>query len=666
MKDAFFPRWFTTDDFAGLEKISYLCKERDRRENASVLSNYHVLARAGFHYSGSGRVFVRVTADDYYILYINGIHVSRGPAPSHHTHRYYDEIEVTRYLHTGNNIFAAHLYYQGLVNRVWESGDNRFGIGTEIENIDSGEVTQPFWKYKKTEAFYGRVVGYGTDFSENFDSRLWESGWNTDEYDDSDWKNMVEEDHDYSFIRNPARPVGVYYMKPENIRYSRGTYFIDVGREVVGSLRITANGKSGQNVFIRFAEELNEDGTVRYDLRANCRYEEKWTLSDGENIFENYTYKGFRYAEIKSSDAEIMSVDVMCRHYPFDDGCVEIDTSDEKLNMVFALCRDTIKYATQESFIDCPTREKGQYLGDAFIAAHSHVLLTGNTDMLEKAAYDFAVTADICNGLMAVSSCSFMQEIADYSLIFGEMVLLAYEMNGKKEFLCKYYDYVKGVVLHFRKYERQDGMLSFVDDKWNLVDWPENMRDGYDFELLNPIRSHDVHNVINAYYVGALKTLVRIEKILGKNVSFDTEPYEKAYVKAFMRENGLFADSEKSGHFSLHSNVFALYFGLVPDKFERAVADYIIQRGMCCGVYVSYFLLKALSRAGRTMEVYNLLVNEGEHGWLNMIREGATTCFEAWGKGQKHNTSLCHPWATAPIPVIIEDLHIPVKRKNII
>ena len=87
---------------------------------------------------------------------------------------------------------------------------------------------------------------------------------------------------------------------------------------------------------------------------------------------------------------------------------------------------------------------------------------------------------------------------------------------------------------------------------------------------------------------------------------------------------------------------------------------------MCCGVYVSYFLLKALSRAGRTMEVYNLLVNEGEHGWLNMIREGATTCFEAWGKGQKHNTSLCHPWATAPIPVIIEDLHIPVKRKNII
>jgi alpha-L-rhamnosidase len=39
-----------------------------------------------------------------------------------------------------------------------------------------------------------------------------------------------------------------------------------------------------------------------------------------------------------------------------------------------------------------------------------------------------------------------------------------------------------------------------------------------------------------------------------------------------------------------------------------------------------------------------------------MLREGATTCFEAWGKDQKWNTSLCHPWASSPIPVIIEDI----------
>ena len=39
-----------------------------------------------------------------------------------------------------------------------------------------------------------------------------------------------------------------------------------------------------------------------------------------------------------------------------------------------------------------------------------------------------------------------------------------------------------------------------------------------------------------------------------------------------------------------------------------------------------------------------------------MLSEGATTLFEAWGKEQKWNTSLCHPWACAPLPVLVEDL----------
>lgn len=39
-----------------------------------------------------------------------------------------------------------------------------------------------------------------------------------------------------------------------------------------------------------------------------------------------------------------------------------------------------------------------------------------------------------------------------------------------------------------------------------------------------------------------------------------------------------------------------------------------------------------------------------------MLDEGATTLFEAWGKEQKWNTSLCHPWASAPVSVLIEDI----------
>ena len=44
--------------------------------------------------------------------------------------------------------------------------------------------------------------------------------------------------------------------------------------------------------------------------------------------------------------------------------------------------------------------------------------------------------------------------------------------------------------------------------------------------------------------------------------------------------------------------------------------------------------------------------------WLNMLEEGATTTFEAWGKNQKWNTSLFHPWATAPLIVFAKDTEV--------
>ena len=71
---------------------------------------------------------------------------------------------------------------------------------------------------------------------------------------------------------------------------------------------------------------------------------------------------------------------------------------------------------------------------------------------------------------------------------------------------------------------------------------------------------------------------------------------------------------------------------------------------------MAYFLLKALANAGRYGDVYSLITSTDENSWYNMVREGGTTCFEAWGKEKKWNTSLCHPWASAPVSVFLEDI----------
>ena len=105
-------------------------------------------------------------------------------------------------------------------------------------------------------------------------------------------------------------------------------------------------------------------------------------------------------------------------------------------------------------------------------------------------------------------------------------------------------------------------LLVQVADKWNLVDWPENLRDDYDFALTRPVVGAGCHNVINALYLGAKKTLNGLARVLGREEPYELEEPVFAYRRAFYRkETGLLADSETSSHISLHSNVYARYFG---------------------------------------------------------------------------------------------------------
>ena len=327
-----------------------------------------------------------------------------------------------------------------------------------------------------------------------------------------------------------------------------------------------------------------------------------------------------------------------------------------------------MRLGTQENYVDCPTREKGQYLGDAVVTAHAQVLLTGKTDMLLKCIDQFAQTARVCPGLLAVAPGGLMQEIADFSLLYSQLLLLYYRFTGEKETVDRYYGIADGILKHFSQYAREDGLLEQVADKWNLVDWPENLRDGYDFPLTRPVVALGCHNVINALYIGAMETQNTLAEICGREMPYQTKEIKKAYRNAFYREKtGLLADSETSSHAALHSNVYAMYFHLLPEADEEKILTFMEQKGFSCGVMLSYFVLRVFAERGQYDMVYELLVNEGEHGWVNMLREGATTCFEAWGKDQKWNTSLCHPWASAPIPILIEEIagvHIDAAEKG--
>ncbi len=651
--------WMTVPEWAGVRQVEVFRREQDDSPmpETGAPRNFHVLVRGQVELP-PGDYTIRISADDYYHAWLDGAWLGQGPAPAYHDRYFYQEYAVAG----GRTVTVAlHLYYQGLVNRVWNSGDGRFGLWAEL--VRDGEAVarcNGSWRYQVCSAYSGETTGYDTQFLEDFDSRRWPEGWERPGFDDGGWGRLIPADWaDYELSPQPTANLSRTRVEPVASRAVPGGVLLDFGRERVGVLHAAAQGRAGQRLTLRFGEELDENGRVRYQMRCNCRYEEVWTLGPGESVLHQYDYKAFRYVEVLGlgDDRLLTGCWVWERHYPMDDGLCTLSCKRDELENIFTICKNAVRCGCQEGYLDCPSREKGQYLGDAVITARSQVWLTGKTDLLRKCVRDFMASARVTPALMGVAPGSLMQEIADFSLLFPALPLTDYDFTGDRDFLGECYPAVEGIVRYFAGYQRPDGLLENVSHGWNLVDWPENLRDGYDFPLTRPVVGEGCHNVINALWYACLLMKERMERALDLPMTGESRRVGAAFRDAFWRpEQNLFADSEKSAHCSLHANLYAACFGLTPPGGADAYEKLLLTPGRVCGVFPMYFALRGLGRLGRTDALYRLLTREDEYGWRNMLREGATACFEAWGKDQKWNTSLCHPWASGAVPLIIEEL----------
>ena len=324
MEHKFQGKWISNATFANLrarnvfhrqlEKVSLDCSEH---------RNQHVLFRKSFHIDrdfSSAKIYI--SADDYYKLYINGRFIAQGPSPSYHFQYNYNEIDISEFLVCGDNLIAVHTLYQGLINRVWQSGDLRHGLICDVV-VDHSVVLSSDESFKVREhSGYSEMgtCGYQTQFLERYDSRSGEVDFEKVDFDDSEW-SFAEECHfdDHAMAKQNSRMLEFERISPEKTSVNGNRIFYDFGANYVGYLSVRAKGSCGDAITVRCAQELNEDGRLRFDLRANCKYEEEWILSGREDVLDWFDYKAFRYAELEIPDSvEIKDVVFLVRHYPFD------------------------------------------------------------------------------------------------------------------------------------------------------------------------------------------------------------------------------------------------------------------------------------------------------------------------------------------------------------
>lgn len=641
--------WITDSEFFELKPRNVFHKQLQKVDlPCNEHRNRHILFRKQFEIGEYEKALIYISADDYYKLYINGEFVCQGPAPSYHFQYNYNTVDITKYLKKGRNVIAVHTLYQGLINRVWQSGDNRHGLildlvidGETVVKSDESFKTKPHSGYTETG-----IYGYDTQFAERYDSRAEEVGFYKSDFDDTSWKNAKLSQYDDHTLTEQKSKMLVFERKePVKTEIKGNKLFVDFGSNYVGYLVAIAKGKRGNKVIVRCAQELDENGNIRFELRANCKYEEEWILTDGESLLDWFDYKAFRYAELElPENVEITEIYFNVRHYPFElKTQLKLEyTENENLKKIWDLCVNTQKYGVQEVIQDCMEREKGFYVGDGCYTALTNMVLTGDDSIVRKLIDDAFSSDFITDGLVTCLDCSFMQEIAEYPLMLIYLVLWHYNLTKDKVYLEKNYQKVVKLLDAYRRDYEKNGLLCDLD-KWCVVEWPKNYQHGYDVDIREGKVCKQPHISINAYYIEAVKTANRMAEILEKELYRDEELLKNAFINAFYDEKThLFRDGADTNHKSLVGNVFPFAFSLSPDKeCTENIIEWLIKENISSvSMFCTFLVFMGFVRQGREDIIKEMLQDEG--AWLRILKEDGATTFEGWGKDTKWNTSLFH------------------------
>lgn len=645
--------WITDEEFYELKPINPFGRELEEQQSDNEAHpDRHILFRKKLHLDKKPKkATVYISADDYFKLYVNGKFVSQGPAPAYHSNYRYNTLDVAPFLDEGENTIAVHTLYQGLINRVWQSGDNRHGLILDLECDEKTVLVsdESFLTCRHSGFTPLHTVGYKTQFMEEYDSRAREIGFEMPDFDDSYWKPSQK----VKYNDRTLVPQETYSLVFENISpvltEKRGnTLFIDFGKCFVGYLGCSAKGKSGDKINLRFGQELNDDGTVRFTLRAYCKYSESWILSGENDTLNQFDFKAFRYCELDIPDgAEISDIHLIARHYPFN-GAVPIKkeyAGNANSEKIYELCVNTLKYGIQEVIQDCCDREKGFYMGDGCYTALTHLTLTGDDTIVRKLIDDGFYSSFITEGLVTCLDCSFMQEIGEFPLMLVHLVLWHYRITGDREYLKINYSKCVHLLDCYRdSYAREDGLLCNLD-KWCVVEWPDNFRDGYDVDITAGKICTVCHTVMNAHYLESISTVNKMSAVLGVSpYKNDLDDLKAVFFDRFYdRDNHRYFDSDETKHSSLISNLFCFGYMLSPDaEFEENTLCLLRERKISSvSMFCAFVAMEGLVRRELWTELRKLCI-EDENAWLKMLREDATTTFESWGKDLKWNTSLCH------------------------
>jgi hypothetical protein len=115
------------------------------------------------------------------------------------------------------------------------------------------------------------------------------------------------------------------------------------------------------------------------------------------------------------------------------------------MNRIWDICARGVRIGTQDTYYDCPTREKGGFMGDALITGLSNLILAADTRIYKKFILDCKNTSRYCPAIMAHVPTYDINICADYSALVPLFLEEYYNYTADTDFLRETIPVAEGV-----------------------------------------------------------------------------------------------------------------------------------------------------------------------------------------------------------------------------
>ena len=547
--------------------------------------------------------------------------------------------DVTNMLQKGANAIGAILadgWYAGHIG--WQHVKGKYGskpeflAQLEIFYEDGSReiiVTDSSWKCSFGPIYYADIYQ-----GQEYDANLEMSGWNTDSFNDSKWSlvdtNKIAELPRLLPMRSQAI-VSMQEMPAISVKeIEKGVFIFDLGQNIVGNARINVDAIANQKIKIRYAEMLNQDGTMYTENYRSARSEDYYIPAVNGNVMwePEFTFHGFRYVELSglAPDAKVSVNNVIgivqYNDMPLAGGFV---CSDKNLNIL----QSNIQWGQRGNFFsvptDCPQRdERLGWTGDAQVFVPTAAFNMNVNAFFSKWAKDMedAQTAEGRFPHVApdVLDSGGWAAWSDAGVICPYEMYLAY---GDVKILRENYESMKKWV-EFMKNNSTD----LIRENVGFGDW---LRPPSKAGV--PQASHDL--IGTAYFARCADILAEIALVLGKDEDGKyfkelSQNVKKAFCKKFVSEDGTVATNTQTAY------LLALGFDVLPEDLrEKSFAKLLISLEkedyhLNTGFVGTPLLNLVLTRFGRADLAYEVVLKETYPSWIYSIKQGATTMWERW------------------------------------